>query len=65
MPDRTESLKNPNVNPDVSEYVWDIKTKRYKRNPDYRADSIAARYILWGVVVLVMMIAIIWCLRWT
>jgi hypothetical protein len=63
MPNRNESLKKPDINSDVSEYIWDIKTKRYKRNPHYRPDNIAARYILWGVIVLIMLIAIIWCLR--
>jgi hypothetical protein len=63
MPNRTKSPKKPDINLNVSEYVWDINTKRYKRNPDYRPDRIAARLILWGVIVLTMLIAIVWCLR--
>ncbi len=64
MPNRTKSQKKANVNPDVSEYIWDIKTRRYKRNPDYRTDRMTVRYILWGAMVLIMLIAIVWCLRW-
>ena len=64
MLNHTESLKKPKVNPDVSEYVWDLKTKRYKRNPDYRPDRIATLYILWGAIILIMLIALVWCLRW-
>ena len=64
MPNRPKSPKKPNINPDVSEYIWDIKTKRYKRNPHYRADRTAVRYIFWGVGVLIMLIAIVWCMRW-
>lgn len=63
MPNQTEPFKKPDENTGISEYVWDIKTKRYKRNPDYRTDQIATRYILWGVIVLIMLIAIVWCLR--
>lgn len=65
MPNRTKSLKKLDVSSDVSEFIWDIKTKRYERNPDYRPDQIAERYIFWGVIVLIMLIAIVWCLRWT
>lgn len=65
MSNRTKSLKKPDTSSDVSEYIWDSKTKRYKRNPGYRADQIAERYIFWGVVVLIMLIAIVWCLRWS
>ena len=65
MSNHTKSLKNLDISSDVSEYIWDIKTKRYKRNPDYRADQTAERYIFWGVIVLIMLIAIVWCLRWT
>jgi len=64
MPNRTKPTKKPDTNRDVSEYIWDIKTKRYKRNPEYRVDRIAIRYILWGVIVLIMLIAIVWRLQW-
>lgn len=65
MPNRSKSLKKLDISSDVSEYIWDIKAKRYKRNPDYRSDQIAERYIFWGVIVLIMLIAIVWCLRWS
>jgi len=64
MLNRTESLRKPNINPDVSEYIWDLKTRRFKRNPYYRPDRIATQYILWGVITLIMLIALVWCLRW-
>jgi hypothetical protein len=64
MPNPTKQLKKANVNPNVSEYIWDLKTRRYKRNPDYRAARTTAHYILWGAGVLIMLIAIVWCLRW-
>jgi|GEM_PF-1321209 hypothetical protein len=64
MPNQTKSIKKPDINSDVSEYIWDIKTKRFKHNPDYHTGNIATRYILWGAIVLVMLIAIVWCLRW-
>ena len=64
MPNYIKSPKKQDANPDVSEYVWDIKTKRYKRNPNYREGRIAVRYISWGVIVLIMLIGIVWCLRW-
>ena len=63
MPDHTKPNRNPDINPDASEYIWDIKTQRYKRNPGYRRGGSAARYIFWGVVVLIMLIAVIWCLK--
>jgi hypothetical protein len=62
MPNRTKPTKRPDVNTDVSEYIWDIKTGRYKRNPDFRRGNTAVRYILWTVVVLILLIAVIWCL---
>lgn len=65
MSNRTKSLKKLDTGFDVSEYIWDIKTKRYKRNPDYRVDQTAERYIFWGVIVLIILIAIVWCLQWT
>jgi hypothetical protein len=64
MSNRTGSNKKPRVNADVSEFIWDIKTQRYKRNPGYRVDHTAGRYIFWGVIILTMLIAIVWCLRW-
>ena len=64
MPSRAKSPQKSDTNSDVSEYVWDLKTKRYKRNPNYNGDRIATRYIFYGVMVLVMLIAIVWCLRW-
>jgi hypothetical protein len=64
MPNRAKSPQKSDTNSDVSEYVWDIKTKHYKRNPNYRADRIATRYIFYAVMILVMLIAIVWCLRW-
>ena len=63
MPNRIKSFKKRAINPEVSEYIWDIKTKRFIRNPDYRSDRFAARYILWGAIVLIMLIALAWCLR--
>ena len=36
MPNHTQQNKEPDINNDVSEYIWDLKTGRYKRNPKYR-----------------------------
>jgi len=63
MPDHTAPNRKRNVNTEVSEYMWDIKTKRYKRNPDYRPGDNVASYIFWTIAVLILVIAIIWCLR--
>jgi len=63
MPSRTNLDRRRNVNADVSEYIWDLKTRRYKRNPDYRTDSFAVRYIFWTIAVLILVVAIIWCLK--
>ena len=63
MPSRSNLNRKPGINADVSEYIWDLKTQRYKRNPDYRTDSLAVRYIFWTIAVLILVIAVIWCLR--
>ncbi|MDO3624681.1 hypothetical protein Q3A68_00640 [Mucilaginibacter sp. BT774] len=63
MTDPTKPNRLPDINPDVSEYIWDIKTQRYRRNPDYRPESATVRYIFWAIVVLVMLIAVVWCLK--
>ncbi|HTK17893.1 MAG TPA: hypothetical protein VL442_00185 [Mucilaginibacter sp.] len=62
MPSRSNLSRRQNVNADVSEYIWDLKTRRYKRNPDYRTDSLAVRYIFWTIAVLLVVI-IIWVLK--
>lgn len=63
MPYHIKPNRKPGVNTDVSEYIWDLKTRRYKRNPADRSDNTFARYIFWGAVVLVMLIAVVWCLK--
>lgn len=64
MPNYSESFKKTDINSEVSEYIWDIKTKRFKRNPHYRSDRFATRYIMWGAIILIMLVAIVWCVRW-
>ena len=63
MPDNTKPNRKPDVNTDMSEYVWDIKTRRFKHNPYYRPGNSAAQYVFWGAVVLILAIAVVWCLR--
>lgn len=63
MLNHTGSLKKPKINPDVSEYIWDLKTRRYKRNPYYRPDRVATQYITCGAIILIMLITIVWCLK--
>lgn len=63
MLNRTKSSKEPGIDHEVSEYIWDIKSKRFIHNPDYRSGRFAARYILWGAIVLIILIAVAWCFR--
>lgn len=63
MPDHTKPQKKTNVNTNVSEYTWDLKTKRYKRNPDYRSGNTATRLIFWAALVLILLIAVVWYLK--
>ena len=63
MPNRTKQTKEPDIDNYVSEYIWDLKTGRYKRNPKYRKGATTMRYIFWSVVALIMLIAVVWCLK--
>jgi len=63
MLSRAESIKKLDINPDVSEYIWDLKTRRFKRNPYYRPDRIATQYIWGGIIILIILITIVWCLK--
>jgi len=63
MPNHTKPQKKTNVNTNVSEYTWDLKTKRYKRSPDYHSGNTATRLIFWAALVLILLIAVVWRLK--
>jgi len=63
MLNHTGSLKKPKINPDVSEYIWDLKTRRYKRNPYYRPDRVATQSVTYGAIILIILITIVWWLK--
>ncbi len=52
----------PGINTEVSEYLWDVKTQRFKPNSYYRTGRIAIRYLFWGAAVLLLGISVVWCL---
>ncbi len=55
MTNRAAANKRAEANRHVSEYVWDPKTKRYKRNPDFKRNHTLS-YIIWLVIVLVILL---------
>ncbi|HTD41230.1 MAG TPA: hypothetical protein VK671_11460 [Mucilaginibacter sp.] len=54
--------KRTEINSDVSEFIWDVKTKRYKRNPYFKRNN-PTRYILWAVIILIILVFVAWYLR--
>lgn len=54
MTKTAKTAKRAEANHGVSEYIWDPKTKRYKRNPDFKPNNTLS-YIIWLVIVLTIL----------
>ena len=52
---RADPKKTAEANRQVSEYIWDPKTKRYKRNPDFKRNNNLS-YIIWLVIILAILL---------
>ena len=56
---------NPNkkseTNRKISEYIWDPKTKRYKRNPAFKRSK-TVRYLVLAAIILIIMVFAAWYL---
>ncbi len=49
------------ANRKVSEYIWDPKTKRYKRNPEFKRKKFTS-YLVWTLALLVVLFFVAWYL---
>lgn len=61
MTKRTGTAKRAEVNRHISEYIWDPKTKRYKRNPDFKRSK-TVRFLVLAAIILIVIAFAAWYL---
>jgi len=43
---------------EISEYIWDLKTRRYKKNPDYKKPRKYQRFIIPAIAVIAIILLV-------
>jgi hypothetical protein len=43
---------------EISQYTWDLKTRRYKRNPDYKKPSRHPRFIIPALAIIAIVLLV-------